>query len=178
MFLLYVQDLISKLTVDCSLYADDLKLSRKIASSADVHLWQADLHIVAHWGTLNSLHLNSSKCQVITFSRRRSSGNEQRSHTLAASQLTRVSEVRDLGVYLDVKLDFRRHTDRVIARCRSTLGLVKRFAKEFGDLEVAKPLYRALVRPIAEYAAPVWTPYHRLTLTDYNPSRSNSSCSR
>ena len=64
--------------------------------------------------------------------------------TLAASQLTKVSKVKDLGVYLDTKSDFRRHIDRVIARCRSTLGLVKRFAKEFGDLEVAKALYRAL----------------------------------
>ena len=66
LFLLYVQDLISKLTVDCSLYADDLKLSRKIASSADAHLLQADLDIVAHWGTLSSLHLNSSKYATIS----------------------------------------------------------------------------------------------------------------
>ena len=60
LFLLYVQDLISKLTVDCLLYADDLKLSRRITGSADAHLLQADLDIVAHWGTLNSLHVNPS----------------------------------------------------------------------------------------------------------------------
>ena len=64
-------------------------------------------------------------------------------------------EVKDLGVYLDAKLDFRHHIDRVISRCRSALGSVKRFAKDLGDLEVTKALYCALVRPIAEYAAPV-----------------------
>ena len=71
-----------------------------------------------------------------------------------------MSEVKDLGVYLDAQLDFRDHIDRVIVRCRSTLGLVKRFSKDFGDLEVTKALYHALVRPIEEYAAPVWSPYH------------------
>ena len=59
-------------------------------------------------------------------------------------------EVKDLGVYLDAKLDFRHHIDRVIVRSCSGLGLVKRFAKDFIDLEVTKALYRALVRPIAE----------------------------
>ena len=83
LFLFYVQDLVSKLTVDRSLYADDLKLSRTIASSSDAHLLQADLDIVAQWDTLNSLHLNLSKYQVITFSRRRSGDGDQRSYTLA-----------------------------------------------------------------------------------------------
>ena len=81
-------------------------------------------------------------------------------YTLGTSQLAEVSEVKDLGVYLDRRLDFRHHIDCVIARCRSTLGLVKRFAKEFNDPTVTRTLYCSLVRPIAEYASSVWAPYH------------------
>ena len=103
------------------------------------------------------MHLNSSKCQVISFNRTRTQVNHQ--YHLDEQSLERVPEVKDLGVMLDVKLTFRRHMDRVISKSRSTLGLVKRFSKEFGDMNVAQTFYCSLVRPVAEYAAPVWTPY-------------------
>ena len=160
LFLIYMQDLVARLSVDHSLYADDLKLSQKISSHADAQVLQANLDLVAHWGALNSLHLNPTKCQMISFSRRRSSNTVDTSYMLGTSQLARVSEVKDLGMYLDRKLDFRHHIDRGIARCRSTFGLVKRFAKEFNDLTVTRNLYCSLVRPIAEYASPVWASYH------------------
>ena len=38
-------------------------------------------------------------------------------------------------------------------------GLVKRFAKEFGDVNVARTFYCSLVPSVTEYATPVWTPY-------------------
>ena len=63
--------------------------------------------------------------------------------------MIRVFKGKDLGVLLDAKLVFRHHIDRVLGRCRSTLGLLKRFAKDLGDLEVTKALYHALVRLIA-----------------------------
>ena len=147
------------LDVDHSLYADDLKLFREIADSSDEETLQLNLDRIAHWGSLNSLLLNPSKCQVITFTRCRPASPAS-TYVLGATQLARVSEVKDLGVYLDPKLDFRRHIDRVVARCRSTLGLVKRFAKDFADLDVARTLYCSLVRPIAEYASPVWSPFY------------------
>ena len=101
--------------------------------------------------------LNSSKFQVISFNRTRTQVNHQ--YHLDEQSLQRVPEVKDLGVMLDVKLTFRRHMDRVISKCRSTLGLMKRFSKEFGGMNVAQTLYCSLVRPVAEYTAPVWTPY-------------------
>ena len=55
--------------------------------------------------------------------------------------LPRVTEVKDWGVFLDEQLNFRRHYDRTIAKARITLGLVKRFSKEFSDQRVSKTLY-------------------------------------
>ena len=97
LFLLYMQDLVARLLVNHSLYADDLMINQKISGYADALVLQAKLNVVARWGTLNSLHLNPTKCQVITFSRRL--GNTvDTSYTLGTSQLARVSEVKDLGV--------------------------------------------------------------------------------
>ena len=95
---------------------------------------------------------------VIAFNRSRTQINFP--YHLGDNPLQRVTEVKDLGVMLDEKLTFRRPMDRVISKCRSTLGLVKCFTQEFRDVNVARTLYCSLVRPITEYAAPVWTPYH------------------
>ena len=62
-----MQGLVARLSVDHSLYADDLKISQKISGYADALVLQANLDLVVHWGALESLHLNPTKCQVITY---------------------------------------------------------------------------------------------------------------
>ena len=118
------------------------------------------------WGNRNRLHLNSFKCQVITFNRSRTQINFP--YHLGDNLMQRVAEVKDLGVMLDGNLKFRRHMDRIISKCRSTLGLAKRFTKEFGDVNVARTLYCSLVRPITEYAAPVWTPNQMMSYLQWD----------
>ena len=143
LFLLYVQDLTLLLQdIDHSLYADDLKISCSVDREDDCLHLQQMLNSVAEWGNKNHLYLNSSKCQVISFNRTRRQTNYQ--YHLGDQPLQRVPKVRDLDVMLDEKPNFRRHMDRVISKCRSTLGLVKRFTKEFGDVNVARTLYLSI----------------------------------
>ena len=99
---------------------------------------------VKEWGDRNQLELNPSKCQSITFNHTRRSVSAM--YHLGALELKRVSEVKDLGVILDTKLDFSVHIDRTISKCRAALGLINRFAREFGDPRIHKTLYCALVR--------------------------------
>ena len=67
--------------------------------------------------------------------------------------------IKDLGVFLDTKLDFHHQVDRVTAKARSVLGMVKRFSRDFDDKRVSLTLYRSLVRPLLEYAPHVWAPF-------------------
>lgn len=53
------------------LYADDLKIFRRIDSPADAYGMQLDLLRLSSWSSANNLHFNLSKCQVIRFSRKR-----------------------------------------------------------------------------------------------------------
>lgn len=62
-------------------------------------------------------------------------------------------------MFLDKKLTFRTHIDRTVARCRSILAQISRFARQFRNLDVVKTLYCSLVRSLLEYAAPAWSPY-------------------
>lgn len=42
----------------------------------------------------------------------------------------------------------------------SRLSMIKRFSKEFNDLNVTKCLYVSLVRSILEFASVVWNPFY------------------
>ena len=129
LFLIYVQDLTVALNVNHSMYADDLKLSWEIDGSSDHRILQHCYNQVAHWGNMNNLKLNPTKCQVITFSRRRNHISHH-VHHLGDLALPRVTEVKDLGVFLDEQLNFRRHYDRTIAKARITLGRPEQFEAE------------------------------------------------
>ena len=75
--------------------------------------------------------LNVSKCAVISFLRR----NElvDATYTINGVALKRVNHIRDLGVILDSKLDFKRQIDKVVNSGHCVLGFIKRRAKELDD---------------------------------------------
>ncbi|VDP71570.1 unnamed protein product [Echinostoma caproni] len=58
MFLLFVDDLPSRLNLPCLLYADDVKLWRVTRKPEDHHALQLDLDKLLHW----EFAVNSSKC--------------------------------------------------------------------------------------------------------------------
>lgn len=72
LFLLFINDISEIFTnSQCLLYADDLKLYRKIDTCQDCILLQDDFSRLSEWCELNSLHLNVSKCQVLSCSRKK-----------------------------------------------------------------------------------------------------------
>lgn len=158
LFLIFVNDLSTLLNdVAFSLYADDLKIFRAVANGADAAIMQTNLDILFRWCGRNGMHLNVKKCFAISFSKHpalRHLANYQ----INGFALTRVEQIRDLGVLLDSKLDLKPHIDKICSSAYSVLGFVKRRLKELSDPHICKRLYCALVRPILEYASVVWSP--------------------
>lgn len=150
--------------VDCvindsmiSVYADDKKIYRKISSPSDSILLQQDLNRFSIWCQKNFLELNVSKCQAITYSRKRSP-LPPRTYFINNETVTVVDSLCDLGILCDKELNFRSHITTSINRANSALGFVKRWSKEFSDPYVTKSLYLTFVRPLLEYASQVWSP--------------------
>lgn len=46
--------------------------------------------------------------------------------------------MKDLGVWLDEKLTYKKHLDITIAKAWSTLSIIKRFKKEFENVYTIK----------------------------------------
>lgn len=65
---------------------------------------------------------------------------------------------QDLGVYITSDLRWKTHIDRIAAIANKVLGtLFKTFTSRNEDLW--RMLYISLVRPLLEFASPVWNPY-------------------
>jgi hypothetical protein len=94
----------------------------------------------------NELHLNVSKCHVITFTRIKL--RQEFSYKIGADNLDRVKKNSDLGILLDEKLTFKPHCDLLISKTNGLLGFIKRRAKEFDNVWVTKTLYCTYVRSV------------------------------
>lgn len=74
--------------------------------------------------------------------------------------ITRVKEVRDLGVIFDPQLTFRPHVLKVTEAAFQRLGFVLRNAAPL-TAAATVTLYNALVRSIVETNAVVWSPHEK-----------------
>lgn len=155
LFLVFINDLTQHIK-NCQylLYADDMKIYKIVNDSSDTVLIQDDLDRINTWCRDNLMFLNVSKCNVITFSKKKDIISSD--YLIDDTVLKRVHTINDLGVTLDSKINFNSHVDKIVNDSRRVLGFVKRRAKEFDDPYVTKSLYQSLVRSKLEYASVVW----------------------
>lgn len=159
MFLLYFNDVNNVLEGPRLSFADDFKLYYKIRSDADAQFLQQQLTAFANWCNVNRMTVNPEKCSIITFSR--SKNPMAYSYDLNGVLLSRVDQIKDLGVILDSKLTFKQHVSYIVDKASKSLGLMFRITKSFTDIYCLKTLYCALVRSTLEYCSTVWSPYYQ-----------------
>ena len=158
LFLIFINNLAAMLRfVKIVLFADDAKIFMPINSPLDFGKMQRDIDTIATWGESNGIRLNISKCNIVTFTRTRNPTNY---HYLLNDELVnRENSVRDLGVIMDSKLDFKDHLDTICTNAMRTLGLVKKMTYDFRDCSAIIHLYKTLVVPKLMYASTVWSPH-------------------
>ncbi|XP_063707697.1 uncharacterized protein LOC134836418, partial [Culicoides brevitarsis] len=157
LFIIFINDL-SQHILNCHylLYADDMKIYKIVNETSDTQLIQDDLNRINTWCTKNLMFLNVSKCNTITFTKKRKENIIASDYYINDVSLKRVQSVNDLGVTFDYKINFNSHVDKIVNESRRVLGFIKRRAKEFKDPFVTKILYQSLVRSKLEYASVAW----------------------
>lgn len=160
LFSLFINDLPSLLKCNNLLFADDLKLFQKIVTLQDCIKLQKDLDTLDQWCVTNGLQLNVGKCTTISFSYRTERRFQLYNYNIRGTPLSKSTTVRDLGVLFDKKLSFSNHIEGMINRANKMLGFVSKSMYRFSSPTTFKLLYGSYVRPILEYASPIWNPYY------------------
>ncbi|CAH2093700.1 unnamed protein product [Euphydryas editha] len=159
-FLIMINDLPKVVRgAECLMFADDLKLFFRIGSEHDCEILQADIDMVVKWGETNHLDFNSSKCKTMTFSRSRAP--LRYNYRINGVSLERVTEIRDLGLTLDVNMTFNKHITNICSKAFQSLGFVLRQATKLKSRSAIIALYYSLVRSKLEYNSAVWDPHEQ-----------------
>jgi hypothetical protein len=158
LFLLYTDDIDQVICEGVTIrkYADDIKLfcayenQNSIAAHAAL---QSSLDGILRWSEENSLPLNLRKCCTMYFG----TNNESTAYSIGQFSISITTCERDLGVLIDRRLKFDKHITNIIGKARLLVGQIFRsFASR--SVNIIMPAFLVLVRPILEYASPVWNP--------------------
>ena len=71
-----------------------------------------------------------------------------------------VESEKDLGVFIDEKLNFRDHITKKVNIANRNLGIIFR-SFTYMDKEMFLNLYKSMVRPHIEYTTQVWSPQYK-----------------
>ena len=81
----------------------------------------------------------------------------EHSYYLSNTLLKSVNSYKDLGVDMSSNLTWSYHVDLTVNKANRVLGLLKRTVG-CNNIVIFSMLYKSLLRPILEYACPVWAP--------------------
>lgn len=131
-----------------SLYADDLKLSIRVASLNDCFLLQEDINRMFNYCCINKLVINFEKWEI-TFSRSKTIVNFV--YGLDSNIIKQVVTIKDLGIVLDSKLSFDVHVVYIVKKAYRNVGFLNRVTRNFTSKACMLALYNSLVRSHLEY---------------------------
>jgi hypothetical protein len=152
LFVLFINDLPDILPYEkmAALYAHDTKVYNPIRSIADCEKVQQALTNLECWRRDNNLGFNSSKCKVLTITRKKSPLTY--AYQMNSKAVSRVENEKDLGVCVNNNLSWNDHIFTITAKGNKMLGLPKRTCPILTNTTVRRTLYLTLVRSQLSYA--------------------------
>ena len=139
-------------------YADDSKLLGDVSSILGTVRLQLGLDEISDWSSTWMLGLNDRKCHVVHIGPNNSCHAYGLGPGPGRVELGRSELERDLGVLISGDLKWAHQCANASAKARRMLGVLRRsFASR--NVDLWKRLYMIYVRPLLEYAVPVWCPY-------------------
>ena len=157
LFVVYINDLLDKISSDGLMFADDTKIYRKITTREDALQLQSDIDKLEEWSKIWQLHFNHDKCHVLTLGK---FDNIQYAHRYAVygNEIEHVFDEKDLGVTIDSELKFEEHIAKKVNIANAIVGQMRR-SFSYLDCDTFKRIFTSLVRPHLEYGEAAWSPH-------------------
>ena len=139
------------------MFADDTKVYREITDfENDTRALQTYIVRLANWATLWQLRFNPEKCETTRITH--SCGRSVPSYTTGIKNYACQVYERSRSPSPASDLSWSAQVHAVVHKANRILGVIYRTLGP-SNVEAFSTLYKSLVRPVLEYASPVWCPY-------------------
>ena len=155
LFLLHINDLSVGLTSACRFFADDTICHKDVTDPHDQQDPQQDLDDLADWEQRWKMSIRPQTCSAMNITRCRTVPPSQ--YQLHGYTLSTETEAKYLGKITSV-LRWDAHITDVCNKANKTLGFLRRNIKTTNE-RLKNAAFKAFVRPVLEYASPVWGPF-------------------
>jgi ribonuclease P/MRP protein subunit RPP40 len=157
LFVLYINDL-STVCKNCTvkLYADDVKLYKRITNVADRVTLQLALDALSTWAHMWKLSISIDKCNLLQLGY----NDATVEYNIDSHVIVPCNSVRDLGILVESNLKPSAHCSYIVlkANARAKLILKAFLSRDYKSLTRAFAVY---VRPLLEYCSPAWSPHNK-----------------
>ena len=154
LYVLYTSDLPAACP-DCSVgqYADDTKVSKPLVVPRDRIILQRSLDALCDWAVQHELGLSLEKCLYLQINYH----DETISYTIGSRVLKPCSSATDLGIIVQSNLKHGLHCTHIATKANARAKLILKSFLSHDALSLSR-VYITFVRPLLEYASPVWSP--------------------
>ena len=147
--------LINDLSTTCMMhkFVDDITLTEVVERD---ELSNMSFHFsnVVGWSSDNLMNINYKKTKDMVLGIL--CKNPPSEPVVNGSLIERVSVFKLLGVYIEHSLKWNSHVDYICAKASSRLYFLKRLKRCATCINDMLHFYNAVIRPVLEYACPVW----------------------
>ena len=163
-FMMYIHDLSTPVLL--YKYVDDSTLF-EICEINSISLIQESVNIAAEWTKNNDMENNSEKSKEMISSYAHSNlGNEVPNILIEGNVVERVDHVKLLGITLSNDLTWKRHVDNIVKKAGKRMYMLYQLKRAGVNQADLVTIHISVVRPVVEYACPVWHTNLSIYLSD------------
>ena len=126
-------------------------------SNPPKEILQIDIDNLVNWSDTWLLKFQPDKCKVMSIGHK-GIVDDSEPYKMGAHKLDYSENEKDLGVYIDNKLTFESHINNAVNKANRIMA-ISRKTYDYMDTKTFSYIFKGLVRPHLEYAAPVWSPH-------------------
>ena len=154
-FLVYINDL--RTTVPLYKYVDDSTLF-EICDRKGVSVIQESVDIAARWTEKNDMKINSEKSKeiIISFAQDGNFRSTIPNIKIDGRDVAQVCHAKLLGVTISQDLTWNKHVDTIVKKAGKRLYMLYQLKRAGITQKDLVSVYVSVVRPVLEYACPVW----------------------
>lgn len=148
--------MINDLSTNCSTvkYVDDTTIFHVTSDTQDCSLQNA-VNVAIDWSDRNNMKINPSKTKEMLVHYMKNPPDVPNIN-VQGQRVERVKECKLLGVYLNDKLNWNTHVDKIYRKASQRVHFINCLKRtKMSNNELVK-VYVALVRPLLEYACELW----------------------